>query len=489
MSKLQITRRTLLGYAPAAAVASTVSPLFFGSQTALAQALTSPLASTLEGLLTSIEKAFKFQNFMMDAFASGDTVRLTQSYSDQNGLQSTAFTYDNAVAIHAYLASEDPALQHRATILGDGLLYGQANPYPFLLNPGEPSDGRFPQAFFVNVPANPGGPFVTPAAAPFYFYTSAVGDQAWAGMALAQLYKRTADKRYLTGALLVGNWIANNTYDANGVGGYKFGTNIDYINYQNVSVPSTNGKSTEHNIDTFAFFTMLSELTDNANSTFEAMTWSELAQHAFEFVLKMYNPAGPYFYTGTLGDQQTINTSPIPEDVNTWSYLAFLKKAYSGTIDWALAHLETTDTPSSPHSSLTGSQRIHGLVFDTASLAAAAAGTDPNAVWLEGTGHTIAALVARVLRGGDNLAGLLKDLSHAAGLVEGSMKAQAELGAGQTVNTKAIPLGEGLVAATSLMDTGFGYTYAPALHIGATGWYLLGALAANPFQLGYRVVG
>ena len=39
------------------------------------------------------------------------------------------------------------------------------------------------------------------------------------------------------------------------------------------------------------------------------------------------------------------------------------------------------------------------------------------------------------------------------------------------------------------MDTGFGYTYGPSLHIGATGWYLLGALAANPFQLGYRVIG
>ena len=472
-----------------AAVATTVSPLLLGGKPAVAQAAASPLASSLDGLLTSIEQAFKFQNFMMDAYATGNTVRLTQSYSDQIGLLSTAYTYDNAVAIHAYLASEDPALQARAVILGEGLLYGQANPFPFSLVPGQPSDGRFPQGFFVNVAATPGGPFVTPAAAPFYFYTSAVGDQAWAGMALAQLYNRTKDERFLTGALLVGNWIATNTYDANGVGGYKFGTDIDYINYQNVSVPSTNGKSTEHNIDTFAFFTMLSKLTGDANSNFQAMTWSELAQHAFEFVLAMYNPAGPYFYTGTLGDQQTINTSPIPEDVNTWSYLAFLQKAYSGTIDWALANLETTDTATSPHSSLTGSETIHGLVFDTASLVAAAAGTDPHAVWLEGTGHTIAALIARVLRGQDNLLGLLRDLQTAAGLAQQSMKAQAELGVGQTVNSKAIPVGEGLVASTSLMDTGFGYTYSPALHIGATGWYLLGAQGANPFQLGYRVVG
>jgi len=44
------------------------------------------------------------------------------------------------------------------------------------------------------------------------------------------------------------------------------------------------------------------------------------------------------------------------------------------------------------------------------------------------------------------------------------------------------------VAATGVLDTGFGYTYGPYLHIGATGWYILAGLAANPFQLGYRVI-
>jgi hypothetical protein len=52
-----------------------------------------------------------------------------------------------------------------------------------------------------------------------------------------------------------------------------------------------------------------------------------------------------------------------------------------------------------------------------------------------------------------------------------------------------IPLGEGLVASTSLMDTGFNYTYGPSKHIGATGWYLIAALGGNPFQLGYASAG
>jgi hypothetical protein len=54
------------------------------------------------------------------------------------------------------------------------------------------------------------------------------------------------------------------------------------------------------------------------------------------------------------------------------------------------------------------------------------------------------------------------------------------------VNGKTIPAAQGLVASTSVMDTGFGYTYGPSKHIGATGWYLIAVRAGNPFQLGYE---
>ncbi len=425
-------------------------------------------------MLRSLERAFAFQNLMMDAYATGATVRLVQSYSDE-ALGATAFTYDNAVSIHAYLASGREDLQDRAEVLGAGLLYAQANNFPI-------ADGRFAQAYYVNVAA-PSGAFITPAAAPFYFYTSAVGDQAWAGMALSQLYLRTRDDKYLAGALEVANWIVTNAYSKLGAGGYSFGTNI---NPNNMSVPSPNGKSTEHNIDTYAFFTMLHRLTKGGSAK-NAMTWSALAEHALQFVAAMYNVAGPYFYTGTLSDQVSINRSPIPEDCQTWSYMATLNNAWRGTIDWALEHLQTTDTASAPHSSLKGNETFRGLVFDTASLTTTA--DDPHAVWLEGTAHMSAALIARVLRGGDSLVKLFADLSEALRLQRQSERAQALLGAGKTVGGRPIPVGLGLVAATSILDTGFGYTYGPSLHIGATGWYLLGAQAANPFQLRYRVVG
>ena len=470
MSSSFLSRRSFFGVASSTAVAAALPSQLGGI--AFAQSNPEGLLKDVKLLPESLEKAFQFQNFMMDAYATGSTVRLAQSYSDE-ALGATAFTYDNAVAIHGYLGSEDSDLRTRAEVLGDGLLYAQANNFPV-------ADGRFAQAYFVNV-ATSDGAFITPAAFPFYFYGSAVGDQAWAGMALAQLYKRTGKNKYLKGATLVGDWIATNTYNTLGPGGFSFGTNI---NQYNQSVPSPNGKSTEHNIDCTAFFTMLAELTDDGLASTK-MRWSELAKHAKQFVKAMYNEAGPYFYTGTLGDQITINTTPIPEDCQTWSYMTLLEDGgKKKTIDWAIANLSTTDTSSSPHTSLTGSAKFSGIVFDTASLTTTA--DDPNAVWLEGTAHTAAALAARVLQGGDPLAKLFADITRAIGLLEDCVHAQKLLGVGKTAGGKAIPQGLGLVAATSVMDTGFGYTYGPSLHLGATGWYTIAGYAANPFQLGYR---
>lgn len=75
----------------------------------------------------------------------------------------------------------------------------------------------------------------------------------------------------------------------------------------------------------------------------------------------MYNATDGYFYTGTLGDQITINTYPVPEDCQTWSYLALLDNQYKQTIDWAIANLQTTDTAASRDSSLTGSETFTGM--------------------------------------------------------------------------------------------------------------------------------
>jgi hypothetical protein len=425
----------------------------------------------------SLNGAYSFLNTMMDAYAQGSTIRLVQSYSD--GLfapfSPVAFTYDNAVAIQAYLARGTAEDLQRAQILGNGLIHAQATNFPI-------ADGRFGQAYYVNV-ADSSGAFITPCAFPFFFYTSAVGDQAWAGMALAQLYRRTHNKNYLDAALKVANWIVINAYDTQGPGGFRFGTNI---NPSNQSVPSGNGKSTEHNIDANAFFTMLATLTSGGGAA-NGTSWSSLAQHALLFVQAMFNTAEGLFYTGTKGDQVSIFPDNIPEDVQTWSYLALLSKTYGVSIDWIKTHLATTDTPTAPNSALKGlgNVRIDGVTFARASLASGG-GNDSHAVWLEGAAHTAAALLARRLPAGDDIPLFRGDLNTARQLLENIRLAQGTLGAGQKVNGLAIPNGEGVAAASGNLDTGFGFDYFPYLHIGATGWYLIALQAANPFQIGHR---
>ena len=464
-----LSRRKFFSFSLGAAAAGLAPASLLQTARAVASVPT-PESLNANNYQQAIHAAIQFQNEMMDAYATGSTVRLIQSYADQSGLESTAFTYDNAVSVHAYLLDGSADALARAQVLGNGLVYAQANNFPF-------NDGRFGQAYFVNAPSSD-GVYVTPAAFPFYFYTSAVGDQAWAGMALAQLYKKVGTASYLTAALNVANWIVNNTYSTLAPGGYSFGTNI---NQYNESVPSGNGKSTEHNIDVYAFFTMLDALTNHGSST-GGMTWSDLAAHALGFVIAMWNSSGPFFWTGTAGaESSAINYWPIPEDCQTWSYLAMLNSQYSGSIDWALKTLQPTDTATSSNTSLTGTESFTGMTFDSASLYTGFA--DPNAVWLEGTAHTIAALIARA--GGENGNSRAADWQTALKLVNTCDSAQAQLGANQTVNGIPIPLGSGLDAATSVLDTGFGYTYGTAKHIGATGWYLIAFHGGNPFQLGY----
>jgi hypothetical protein len=173
--------------------------------------------------------------------------------------------------------------------------------------------------------------------------------------------------------------------------------------------------------------------------------------------------------------------------VQTWSYLALLDNHYKRSIDYALAHLQTTDTASAPRSSLTGNQRVTGETFASASLVSTTG--DPNAVWLEGTGHTVAALIARIIAGHEGLHAIVGDVTEAVTLLKNIIIAQSQLGIGQTVHGVALHTGQGIVAATSPLDTGFGFSYFPNLHIGATGWYVIAGQGGNPFQLGYRSVG
>jgi hypothetical protein len=121
----------------------------------------------------------------------------------------------------------------------------------------------------------------------------------------------------------------------------------------------------------------------------------------------------------------------------------------------------------------------------------------PSAVWLEGTAHLAAALLSRRWPPNRDIDGFNGDIDTARILLDNIRVAQNNLGRGQHVGggqpiiglgkpAQAIPDGLGVLAATSELNTGFGFSYKHFLHVGATGWYAIAGLAGNPFQLGLR---
>src|SRR6266542_2055675 len=89
-----ISRRLVLG--SGAAIAFAVAG---GAVPATAEA-------TTPGRHPARRRALSFLDAAMDAYPAFGPTRLAQSYADQSGLFSTAFVYDNALAVLAHLADQ-----------------------------------------------------------------------------------------------------------------------------------------------------------------------------------------------------------------------------------------------------------------------------------------------------------------------------------------------------------------------------------------------
>ncbi|MPY59494.1 Tat pathway signal sequence domain protein [Streptomyces spongiae] len=413
-------------------------------------------------------RGYAFLAAAMDAYPENAGARLAQSYTDQAGLFSTAFTYDNALAVLALLAARTADARGRATVLGDALLYAQDHDPAY-------GDGRLRQAYnvgpyvFFDGSRQPDG-FVRPdgtanVGTQFGFTGTAVGDMAWAGIALSALAGRTGQRRFLDGAVRIGEWIERNGRTDEPLGGYKFG-----VNGADEKLPFT---STEHNTDLICLFGRLARLT-------RERVWLERRARARAFVEKMWEPDGGFFYTGT-NDGVTVNKSPIPEDTQTWTHLALDSRAHSRSLDWAAAELAVVDHAGRRNSTVPEGQTYEGVTFSSASLVANEDAPiaefqprpDRNGVWFEGTAHLALALRDRRGRG---------DEARARRLIASVERAQDLLGGGQTVGGGALPERSGVVSASSPLDTGFGFGYYPYRHTGATAWYLLAAARSNPLR-------
>jgi hypothetical protein len=235
---------------------------------------------------TPLDKAYTFLDGMMDRYQQGAGLRLVQSFVPTATFDDgdVSYTYDDDVMIIALLQRGAKDDKDRAKILGDSLLYAQTH---------DPlADGRVRNAYHAD-------PFIKQdGTVNIASNGSDSGNLAWTGMALMQLYHATHDTAYLTAAQSVATLVQANAYDTRGGGGYTggFSPNQTKILW----------KSTEHNLDLYALFSMLARTTHDTN-------WKADAKHALKFIKAMWNKKGGYYYIGTGDDGKTINQGdPTP---------------------------------------------------------------------------------------------------------------------------------------------------------------------------------
>jgi hypothetical protein len=384
------------------------------AQLAAATAAIRPLAPPRPD---GVARAYQFLNQMMDLRTTGPAPRLVQSYTGgllgQRGYTSASI-YDNALLIDAYLAEGSDGGVARAETIGRALVYLQAHDHAH--------DGRLRNGY---APAPLDAANDIQATDP----ASSTGTLAWAGQALAQLYAATGIRAYLRSAITLGDWIQSQCRDGHGAGGYAGG--------DTAAGATIEWKSTEHNIDVFAFFRLLARETGNP-------VWSQRAAWARRFVVSMWNPAPGRFYLGTTDDGVTRNDTAQVEDVNSWSYLALQDPAYAGSVAWDVSNLSVS------------AAGYRGLSYCTG---------DRTGVWFEGTAQVADALQLRDQPG---------DSARARSYL-------ADLGYAQAHGPNGDGLGIMAASHDTLSDCLGGDLYA-SLHTGSTSWYILAAQGINPLS-------
>ncbi|HEY9633704.1 MAG TPA: hypothetical protein V6D14_09880 [Coleofasciculaceae cyanobacterium] len=353
----------------------------------------------------------------------------TASNTDfERTMGNVAFTYDNAVAALAFIATGD---QQRAKRIMDALLYAQNHDRFY-------KDGRIRNSYRAGKLVAPDGRALLPGwydtkegrwAEDEFQVSTHTGNVAWAILALLGYYETYGGEPYLAAALRMGEWIERNCRDSRGAGGYIGGFSGWEQNPKLLSY-----KATEHNLDLYAAFQRLYLITGNS-------AWQERATSAQKLVLAMWDDKEGKFWTGTKLDGVTVNQDTIPLDVQAWAPLALREegKPYWRSLDYAQKQHRVGD----------------GFDFNQ----------DRDRIWYEGTAQMAVAY-------------------HYTGQLDKSKALISTLLTAQDA-TGGIPAGnqDGLTTGFSL-PTGEPWFYFRRLHVGATAWMVLAQKGVNPFWLG-----
>lgn len=346
-------------------------------------------------------------------------------------MRNTAFVYDNAITLMAFLAHEE---LEGARIIADAFLYAQDHDRYF-------NDGRLRNAYQAGDISNPPGWEPEGSARIPGWYDpnemkwledrivvgTYAGNMAWAIISLLAVYGKTGDGKYLEAAKRLGEWIEKELRDGRGFGGYLAG----YEGWEGAQTKLLY-KSTEHNLDLYVAFKRLYLATADKR-------WRLSAEHARKFFLSMWDGEQRKFWVGTREDGVTVNQEVVPLDVQAWAILALEKEAgpYTDALSYAEVH-----------------HRVgNGYDFNT----------DRDGIWFEGTAHMGLAYL---------FAGNMAKWSEIASFLENST---SEEGAIYAANKDGL-------------STGLEWSYFKRYHAGATAWYALMRKGVNPFWYLTRTV-
>ena len=426
-------------------------PVFIDSVYYIGPSLSKDLTSVIGGLSVVAPKSMNTDTVYVDMDeASIDVSRIdalhyapsfvTTTNKLDDSQQLSAHTYDNALLLIAYLAMygrlKDNIWLNNAIGIGDAFLFSIENDRYF-------KDFRLRNVYssgdLINVKdssARLAGWWDEINAKwkeDEYFHGTSAGNMAWAGLSLLSLYQATRTYKYLQGAKYIAFWCLKNTRTEFGFTGGKQGWEQDQRDVK--------WKSTEHNIDLFAFFDRLYHLTGNPD-------YKQGAENAKGFVHAMWNETDNHFWTGTTEDGITPSKGTIPMDIQAWYVMAFLDTAstYTKCMQWVKnsCFLSNYESPNY-------SKKLSGVDFDT----------DLDGIWFEGTAQ--AALAYKMLRNNIFANLLLDNLRYV-----------------QTNGPNNN--GKGIVAADKdHVSTGFDWEYHNRLHIGASSWAIFAELGVNPY--------
>lgn len=358
-------------------------------------------------------------------------------------LRNTAYVYDNALAVIAFLAHGSLDSLRRARLIGDAMVYAAQHDRTY-------TDGRLRTAYAAGDIALPPGWEVDGKSgtvtipgfyeeAPLTFFEVEnrdvdTGNNAWGMIALLALYKQFQEPTYLEAARRIGAFIQLFQDNEGVYRGYRGGIR----EAEGAFSVLRSYASTEHNLDVYAAFRMMGCVLGDGS-------WDNLAEHARQFVETMWDEAGGCYRTGTLEeDPDSRNETPgqLPLDTHSWSLLALPQIL--------LLHPHLLECPEQHHR--VTRDGFSGFDFNE----------DKDGVWLEGTAQMAVAYAA-----------------------EGHTNAAEELCAIlRAAQQLPAPIGNGLGTVAAVRDgmsTGFGFKLFRRLHLGATAWNVLAQLRGNPY--------